>query len=287
MKRLVWVAPVLAVAWAMTVPATALAIPTLGDDTSRGDQGDKSGYTFIVTDEEPGSGGSVTPVSGGADRPPLFTMSYRVLDADATGAPCTRRDYVVGWDEAARGPAADAVRLAEQAFLAATGGAAPPPCGGVAVDTGAPPRRAAALVADALEPATPRVQPDNSAITGLRAFLTTGLDSERSETVTVTLFGRDWDVEVDVVGVHTIDWGDGTVDDGVTGDGGPWHDGPTQPGDITHTYVDVGTPDLVVTTDWTVTATLAGAGTSATQTRTTTSTPQPIEVDEVRAVRDR
>lgn len=278
----------LAVAAVLAATTTAPGGPSLSNETDHGDRDKADAYTFVVTDQAPGTNGTLSTVDGGESQEPLFTMRYRVLDTDpATGEQCTRLRYVLGDDEAERGAAADAVRLAEEAYAAAAGDPGPPPCSGVVVDEGEVARTASRLVADELEPATPFVQPDNRAITGLRSFLTTNLESDRTETVSVDLFGRDWDVEVRIEGVHTIDWGDGTVDTDVSGDGGPWHAGPEQPGDIVHTYSDAGDHDLVVTTDWTVTATLAGTRATADQTLTTTSAPVTIDVDEVRSARDR
>jgi hypothetical protein len=242
-----------------------------------------------VVDGRQGEDGSVKRVTGGDGVEPAGTYPYRVLDTDpTTGEPCTRwRIVVATTPEQTQLASADA-RALDDAWSAQVDLAdPPPPCSDIAIDPGAPARQAAQDVIGQLTAAEPYVQPDNRAITGIWSYLRTNIDSDFERTVTVTLFGRDWDVQVDVEGVHTIDWGDGTIDTGVRGDGGPWHEGEPGPGDIAHGYIATGAHSLVVTTDWTVTATLPATGATATQTLTTTSTPVTIDVDEVRSVRDR
>lgn len=262
--------------------APALAGPEIGDGDTGG--GDDDTVVFVVTDEIPGRGGDYVPVGG---PPPLYTMTYRATDFDPlTGGPCTVVRYILVYDEAERGRAADTVRLQDQAFATFWGANPPPPCSGLNIDPGAPARRAAEIVADSLTAATPYVQPDNRAITGIRSFLDTDIPITESRPVTVTLFGRDWEVAVDIEGVHTVRWGDGTVDEGVVATGGPWHAGEPGPNDITHHYLETGTYGVVVETDWTVTATLVATGATVTQGAYTESDPVPVEVTQVRSVRE-
>lgn len=284
---------------ASAVAAGALTLACLGATATQptlsaggsfgGDESDGGQYGFDVVQEEPGATGEVTTAGdGGEPAPePHAVFSFPVLDTDpTTGEPCQGTRYAVADTPAEAQAASSEARARADAYYTSIDPAdPPPPCDGVTIDLGEPPRIAAQRIADTLAPAAPFVQPDNRAITGIWSYLTTNIDSDFSDTVTVTLFGQDWLVDVDVVGEHTIDWGDGTVTT-ATGDGGPWHEGEPGPDDIAHGYIDTGDHSLVVTTDWTVTATLRATGTTATQSLSTTSDPVTIDVDEVRSVRD-
>ena len=79
------------------------------------------------------------------------------------------------------------------------------------------------------------------AITGKYAYLET--NGERAHTYTSnTPFGP---LVLHATGRYYVDWGDGTKDGPYDFEGGPWPDGR-----ITHTYIDVGTYDVVVTEEW-------------------------------------
>lgn len=91
------------------------------------------------------------------------------------------------------------------------------------------------------------------AITGLPAYLEPGTETSVQETfdtvlgpLTITAAGE----------TVAVDWGDGATTGPVsTASGGPYPDG-----DITHTYVEVGTVTITVTQYWTGTWSLPAAG---------------------------
>ena len=79
------------------------------------------------------------------------------------------------------------------------------------------------------------------AITGKYAYLETR--GERQHTYTTdTPLGP---LTLEATGRYYVDWGDGTTDGPYSVEGRPWPDG-----EITHTYIDVGTYDVVVTQEW-------------------------------------
>ena len=78
-------------------------------------------------------------------------------------------------------------------------------------------------------------------ITGKYAYLET--NGEVAHTyISDTPFGP---LVIEAKGRYYVDWGDGTRDGPYDFEGGPWPDGR-----ITHTYIDVGTYDVVVTEEW-------------------------------------
>lgn len=82
------------------------------------------------------------------------------------------------------------------------------------------------------------------AITGKPSFLET--HGERSHTYSQgTPFGP---LELTATGGYLVDWGDGTTTGPYAIEGAPWPDGR-----ITHTYIDVGHYDVVVTEEWSAT----------------------------------
>lgn len=262
----------------------ALAAPKWVDEEKGTGNEEAGGYSFVVADVVPGSGGQIVPVGG---RVPLAWIPYPALATDPlTGGPCLATQAFVIYNESERA-AAESLANNITVDIAIYLFPAPPPCSGLHIDPGAPAREAAAMVADDLEAAVPYVQPDNRAITGIRSFLRTGIDAAFTRPVEVELFGRTWDVTVDVEGVHTVDWGDGTVHTEVVADGGPWHPGEPGPDDITHHYLETGDFPVVVSTDWLVTATLDATGAQATATAATTSDPVAVDVIEVRSRRER
>ena len=112
------------------------------------------------------------------------------------------------------------------------------------------------------------------AITGRPAYLET-----RGETTHA--FADDTDLghlEVRARGEYVVDWGDGTTSGPYAEEGGPWPDGH-----ITHTYVDSGTYDVVVTERWRATWTL-GDDHGDLEGLQTTGRIDDFRVDQVQAV---
>jgi hypothetical protein len=142
------------------------------------------------------------------------------------------------------------------------------------------PATAAALVwQDSVELPDPvlEVKPGH-AITGKPAYLE--ISSPRTLRTTTSAFGHA--VELSVTSVLDIDWGDGTVERGVTRQGGPWPSG-----DISHVYVDTYQQAPVhVTQRWKATwrvGTQSGVITDQLFTESTL----PLPVRELQAVRER
>ncbi len=112
------------------------------------------------------------------------------------------------------------------------------------------------------------------AITGKYAYLET--HGQRQHTFTRdTPFGP---LVLMATGEYLVDWGDGEQTGPYDIEGGPWPDGQ-----ITHTYINVGTYDVVVTEQWSATWRLGGE----TGTLTGLSTEGRIEdfrVEQVQAV---
>ena len=97
---------------------------------------------------------------------------------------------------------------------------------------------------------TPHIAP-GWAITGKYAYLET--NGARSHTYTTdTPLGP---LTLEASGRYYVDWGDGTTDGPYTVEGRPWPEG-----EITHTYIDVGRYDVVVTEEWSATWSLGGTG---------------------------
>lgn len=127
----------------------------------------------------------------------------------------------------------------------------------------------------------PTVQPDNG-ITGIPVYLQIGgpqQGSWRFET-----FGIE--IVIDATSTYDVDWGDGTVQRGITSQGGPYPDG-----DIVHGYRDKGTYDIVVTQRWTATWTARGNGVDSggaiADVLQTVGIVDDFVVSEVQAVRER
>ena len=88
-------------------------------------------------------------------------------------------------------------------------------------------------------------------ITGKYAYLETQGELRHTYT-TDTPLGP---ITLEASGRYYVDWGDGTRDGPYTVEGRPWPDG-----EITHTYIDVGLYDVVVTEEWTADWRVAGFG---------------------------
>ena len=238
-------------------------------------------------DDRPGSAVSVGAGSDAGPRP-IDYFPYTALGTEPdTGDTCIHTQWYVLYDEADR--ATLSTLAANRSSDIAIGFyPMPPVCSWEdEVDEDRVAQAAIDLIEGRIEAPVPYVQPDNEAITGIRSHLDLGVDSSTTSVETVTLFSRGWDVRVEVEGAHTVDWGDGSAPVSTTARGGPWHDGPAGPDDITHTYVRTGDHAVSVTSDWTVTATLLSSGVTATQTITTTSSPVAVGVTEVVSVRER
>lgn len=126
----------------------------------------------------------------------------------------------------------------------------------------------------------PKPQPaiaPGRAITGKLAYLETRGELHHvwsTETPNGTL-------TVDANGAYSVDWGDGTHTGPHPFEGGPWPDGR-----ITHTYIDVGRWDVVVTEHWTATWVL-GADSGTLEELRTTGRIEDFPAQQIQAVRDR
>lgn len=112
------------------------------------------------------------------------------------------------------------------------------------------------------------------AITGKFAYLETR--GERQHTYTRdTPFGP---LELVATGRYHVDWGDGTTSGPYDVEGRPWPDGQ-----ITHTYIDVGTYDVVVTERWSSTWRIGDDGGTLTGLRTE-GRIEDFRVEQIQAV---
>lgn len=141
---------------------------------------------------------------------------------------------------------------------------------------------------DVIEGQLPRPTPTiagGRAITGNRSWLDLNRPNTHTldETFDLGVLGTH-PIQVTATAATNIDWGDGTVSDH-TGTGGPWHDGEPGPDDITHTYIDTGTPTIVVIDTWQVTFDIAGLP-PINATATLDPVPLDITVTEVRSTRN-
>lgn len=127
----------------------------------------------------------------------------------------------------------------------------------------------------------PSVQPDDG-ITGIPVYLQ--IDGPQEGTWSFETFGIT--ITISATSTYDIDWGDGTVETGITSQGGPYPDG-----DLVHGYQWKGTYDIVVTQQWTATWTASGAGAGGGGTITgvlqTVGIVEDFVVTEVQAVRER
>ncbi len=114
-------------------------------------------------------------------------------------------------------------------------------------------------------------------LTGKAAYLEVGGDRE----VHQTYDALGYRVTIDATATLDVDWGDGTVERGVTGKDGPWPEG-----EVTHVYSHTGHYTLVATRRWTArwrVGELSGviADTLVTEGRL------PLEARQLQAVRNR
>jgi len=128
------------------------------------------------------------------------------------------------------------------AYLASLG-----PCPGADPVPAQSPVSPAAAMADRFFQEVPLPTPDpviapGRAITGLTAYLQTRGATTHAFTRSTPL----GPMAIDATGTYTVDWGDGTVTGPHSVEGRPWPEGQ-----ITHSYTDVGTYDVVVTETWT------------------------------------
>ncbi|HET9444279.1 MAG TPA: hypothetical protein VFO65_13195 [Acidimicrobiales bacterium] len=88
-------------------------------------------------------------------------------------------------------------------------------------------------------------------------------------------------VFIDATGVLDVDWGDGTVETGLTRHGGPWPEG-----DISHVYTHVGDLTVTATLRWTATWRV-GQSSGRIDDGLLTTGALPLEIRQLQAVRDR
>jgi hypothetical protein len=123
------------------------------------------------------------------------------------------------------------------------------------------------------------------AITGLPAYLEIGGDRER-----IYRFGPEealgYTITIEVPSTYTVDWGDGTVERGITSPGGPYPHG-----DVRHVYQLVDADNVVtVTQEWQARWTAVGNGETASGEiaagELETSAAFPLSVGQLQAVRN-
>ena len=136
---------------------------------------------------------------------------------------------------------------------------------------------------DQVQLAQPGVEiPPGKAIVGKAAFLQIGGPREQAWYFDALGYG----IDITATSTYDVDWGDGTVDTGLTSQGGPWPDG-----DINHTYQRSGAYDVVVTQRWTATWTAVGptgpAGGTIEGVLETQQVLADFPVEQIQAVRDR
>jgi hypothetical protein len=85
-------------------------------------------------------------------------------------------------------------------------------------------------------------------------------------------------LEIASTGRYFVDWGDGEKTGPHSMEGGPWPDGQ-----ITHTYIDVGNYDVVVTEEWTATWTL-GPSSGVLSGQRTVGRIDGLRVEQIQAV---
>jgi len=88
-------------------------------------------------------------------------------------------------------------------------------------------------------------------------------------------------ISIEATSTLDVDWGDGTVERGISRRGGPW-----PAGDITHVYTHIGTYTVTVTQRWTATWRV-GNQRGVIADRLLTSASLPIEARQLQAVRNR
>lgn len=234
---------------------------------------------------ETAGGPGVTPVS---DRPEGFWATWRTIDA-APPPPCLR-DVGAYFDVPTQ---ADADALAttrsyetdrwveEQLTFA----------GNITYRCDDPTRDPldAQTLVDLVEGQLPRPTPTISggrAITGLRSWLDLGRPAGHTNRDAFDLGALgSRRVQIDGTAVARIDWGDRTVTEH-TGTGGPYHPGDPGPDDITHTYLDTGAVTITVVDTWDLTFTIDGLE-PLTVTATLDPVPLPVDITQVRSVRER
>ena len=115
------------------------------------------------------------------------------------------------------------------------------------------------------------------ALTGMPAYLE--INGARTHETSMALPAPfDGSAGITASATYTVDWGDGTVDQGVATTGGPYPDG-----DIVHTYADTGEVVVEVTAVWSGTWEIGGAGGALPAIELTETFP--LEVRELQSVR--
>jgi hypothetical protein len=123
----------------------------------------------------------------------------------------------------------------------------------------------------------PRIRP-GKAHTGREAFLEIG--GQQTGSWFFQAFG--FPITINATSTYDVDWGEGTIDRGVTSQGGPWPDG-----DIRHVYTIANTYTVTINQHWTARWSIGGAGGTIANVLRTIGTIDPFPVHQVQAVRDR
>jgi hypothetical protein len=151
-----------------------------------------------------------------------------------------------------------------------------PLCPGVALPAASPATFALAFWGEIpLPKPEPRIEP-GFAVTGKTAYLETGDTLHRTFTRDTPL----GPITLQADGEYVVGWGDGTTSTHAY-PGGPWPSGR-----ITHTYIDIGTVDVVVGERWSATWSLAGESGNLSGLRTE-GRIDDMPVYEIQAVRNR
>lgn len=160
-----------------------------------------------------------------------------------------------------------------------------PPCPGAEAGPAVPAAPSPAAIAElvwrdrmVLPRPEPRIAP-GWAVAGKRAHLELG--GPRSASGTFDALGATVTISATVTSFD-VDWGDGTLERGRTGSGGPW---PT--GDVHHAYARAGDFDVVVVQRWRGTWQIGALGGVVRGTLSTEGRIEDLEVREVQAVRHR
>jgi hypothetical protein len=115
------------------------------------------------------------------------------------------------------------------------------------------------------------------ALTGMPAYLE--IDGARTHETSMDLPAPfDGSAGITASATYTVDWGDGTVSEGLASTGGPYPDG-----DIVHTYADTDEVTVEVTAVWSGTWEIGGAGGDLPPIELTETLP--LEIRELQSVR--
>jgi hypothetical protein len=222
--------------------------------------GSSPGSQQLSTSGASGSGGPGGGSGGGSSSQTRY-LPYDRLTTGPDGQPCMTTGYHAEGTSPSDGVPANPAN--PQPFIYANLAESYPPC---PEQPGQPPALETASMVAAryweripLPKPRPTIAPGR-AITGKIAYLETGgrvTDTYYNDTV----LGR---LSIIATGYYTVDWGDGTVTGPYRHEGMPWPHGQ-----ITHTYQNVGSYNIVVTERWTSTWQLDGESGVLRELRTT------------------